>query len=53
MKCEIVRQKIHGWRTNKTSYSQWARQNIGTTQGGKTSMVQIYLLYQYKLRKTW
>ena len=31
-------------------YSPWARQNIGTTQGGKTSMVHIYLLGQYKLR---
>ena len=36
-----------------TTFSPWARQNIGTTQGGKTSMVQIYLLYQYKLRKMW
>ena len=33
-----------------SSYSPWARQNIGTTQGGKTSMVQNYLLHQYKLR---
>ena len=30
-------------------YRPWARQNIGATQGGKTSMVQIFLLHQYKL----
>ena len=29
--------------------SPWARQNIGTTQGGETVMVKMYLLYQYNV----
>ncbi len=31
-------------------HAAWARQNIGTTQGGKTLMEHIYFLRQYMLR---
>ena len=48
---QCVIEKVHTRSLNGFSlYSPWARQNIGTTQGGKTSMVLIYLLDQYKLR---
>ena len=34
-------------------HAAWARQNIGTTQGGKTLMEHIYFLRQYMLRNMW
>ena len=50
---ENINRNQFGGMGRASTTSPWARQNIGTTQGGKTSMVHIYLLYQYKLRKMW
>ena len=47
---DILMNKLYKIGVRGRAYSPWARQNIGTTQGGKTSMVHIYLLGQYKLR---